>query len=168
MLLKSYWAGVTGTERERCFVMLQRRLIRKLLTLLVNLINFIILEESPDYIWKIADNPNSQLWVIWYKTTQVYGYMATAHFADFWVRVMTKTWAERAAQYPQGRKCLVLVSWEEVPMISGSKWGRCHGRRLTGCPLFRLSKLGLEITFPRLLFAKAYLLALCLNSTLQY
>lgn len=38
----------------------------------------------------------------WYKTSQVYGYMATAHFADFWVRVMTKTWAERAAQNIHG------------------------------------------------------------------
>jgi len=41
------------------------RLIRKLLALLVNLINVTALEEIPDYIWKTADNPNSKLWVIW-------------------------------------------------------------------------------------------------------
>lgn len=64
MLLKSYWAGVTGTEREGWFVTLWRTLIRKLLTLLVNLIHFITLEENPDYICKIADNPKSKLWVI--------------------------------------------------------------------------------------------------------
>lgn len=94
----SQWAGVTGAEQERCFVMLQKRLIRNFLTLLVNLINFITLEESPGYTWKLADNSNGKLWAFWYKITQVYGHMATAHFADFWVKVLTKTWAKRAAQ----------------------------------------------------------------------
>lgn len=52
MLLKSRWAGIMGTEGEDVLFVLWRRLITKLLTLLVNLINLITVEESPDYTQK--------------------------------------------------------------------------------------------------------------------
>ncbi|PKU42455.1 hypothetical protein llap_7255 [Limosa lapponica baueri] len=100
MLLKSYWEGFTGTEQERWFVMLWRKLIRKLLALLVNLVNFITLEESPDYIWKIADNPKNKLWL------GVIGKLAEGALYPT-VRVSNKDVEQHWSQYQPLRNTLV-------------------------------------------------------------
>lgn len=119
---------------------LWRRLIRKLLTLLANLINLITLEDSPDYTWK------RKAW------KQIMGNLIQDH-SSLWLHgncmfccLLSKRsdWdmgRGSSTECPWVRNCLVLVSWEEVLMISGSKREWCHGKRLTGCSLFLLWKL---------------------------